>query len=100
MHTVSKILNANLLHSSKCVHYMRTWESVACVHTVISSGHTRFLAQGLLTHFTNTQITIQLGMYSNNTNIKTSGSESWLMCAHKKCDDYREYFTHNNKQSL
>ena len=34
--------------------------------------------------------------------IKTSGSESRarkveLTCAFKKCDDYREYFTHNNK---
>ena len=34
--------------------------------------------------------------------IKTSSSESWprkveLASAHKKCDDYREYFTNNNK---
>ena len=46
---------------------MRTWESVACVHTVISSGHTKFLAQGLLTHFTNKQITIQLGIQTTQT---------------------------------
>ena len=35
------------------------------------------------------------------TYIKTSSSKSWprkveLTCVHKQCDDYCEYFTHNN----
>ena len=38
------------------VHYMRIWEFVACVHTVILSDHTMFIVKALLIHFNTTQL--------------------------------------------
>ena len=52
-------------------YYMRMWECVACAHAVIYSGHTRFLVQGLLTDFSTTQITIQLGIQTSQTHKPT-----------------------------
>ena len=48
-------------------------ESDACVHSVILSYHTRFLAQMISTHFnaTYSQITIQLGIQTLQTNKLT-----------------------------
>ena len=38
-----KALHANLLYTQvNALHKMRTWQSVAYVHTMISSGHTGF----------------------------------------------------------
>ena len=52
------------MHLNKCVcvrvYYMRTWESVVCVHVVIFRGHTRFLAQALSSHFNSILIILHI----------------------------------------